>query len=68
MASKPNLFNWALEKIVTSILSKEFQVFIVATVLLVMGLITVQIWEVIGLTYMGVRTVQKLKGIDITAK
>jgi hypothetical protein len=46
------------------LLSREFIVFVIATVLLVKGFLTADLWLYCGLGFMGLRTVQKTKQWD----
>ena len=52
------------DKILYNFSSREFQVFVVATYLLLIGIVDVKTWMVCALGYMGVRTFQKLKEME----
>ena len=49
------------DKVLFNFSSREFQVFGVATYLLMVSILDVKTWLICALGYMGVRTVQKLK-------
>jgi len=48
------------DKLLENISSREFQIFIVATILFILKLINEEMWLMLSLGFMGLRTAQKL--------
>lgn len=56
------------DKLLFNLASREFQVFLLATLLLLNGVIGETNWMYCALGYIGVRTMQKFKEWDTTKK